>query len=209
MTVNMIALIAGSSIQSMVLEKTFSQNGQSIRRFADFLSASNDPEVDVILIEDILVHSELPQTDAVIIGLDARAHKVHYYDATLNYPVKWEQFLEALDAQTPSIFDPHTRDEIEALLGAETYRDSLRELISEIDEAVAAVDQQVMDQKIATVHKISGVSAMLGVRQLHHELLSAEMKGKAGDIDGFEGGWRQFVATWPENRDQILAYIEG
>ncbi len=205
----LVALIAGASAQSMILERSFAQNGQKLRRYSKFEDANEDPEVDVILIEDIIVHNDLPLSDAVVIGLNVRPRNLSRYDAVLNYPVKWEKFLQALDTNSDNLFDEKIRDEIRELLGPEMYKGNLQDLIGEVNGVVKEFAANDINAQISMVHKISGVSAMLGVRGLHHELLALEIKGKSGENEGFYSDWARFVRQWPSRRDKIVEFAQG
>lgn len=206
----MIALIGKTSFQNTLLEKQIEKSGFRLRRLDEVDTAILDQDVDVILIEhEFAGHEDFAHSEAVLIGLDVPEEHENLYDYVVTYPVDWERLAVELELEGASIFVEKTRREILGILGEDEYRSALYTLIEEIDTLILNFDALNLDEKIADIHKVSGVSAMLGADRLHRDFFSIEREGKCQNFEAMVALWASFLLNWPRYRGLLGKAVEG
>ena len=183
-----------------------------------FVDIREFAEEDLLKIKKLLGGMKIP-----IIGLSGDLSASEYaselargFDEIMPRPYKLEwvkSILERFDLLTKveirKLFNPHIRDEIEKMIGKDAYIDSLKLLVMELREAMPNFERSAgaMAAVVSLVHKLSGVSAMLGVQGIHDQLLEAEIAAKANNSNGYAKAIRVLSHNWPLFEAELLSYI--
>lgn len=203
----MIALLAPKSAAMKGLADDIRAAGHDVVCFNDASELSDLEDFGIVLVHEEFLGEFLnafdghDDADTLFVGIDVAEDA--RFDRVVASPVNWKALAKDIGLERASVFDPETKAEIEDLLGREIYVENLMELVKEIDHLEGAFATLDAPEQIASVHKASGVAAMLGVIGLHKKLLGVEVKGKAGDWEAMNALWQRFVASWPHDRQEI------